>query len=239
LGEHLGGLLRSAFVGPETEPLPQIFLDLLSQLAAIDAATNERVEAPHALSDDQFKLELAQVIPQLRAFGRTLSGSADQADDLVQETMMKAWAARDRFQAGTSMRAWTFTILRNQFLSQARRARFKGEWDPVAADRLLARAAEQDKKIELSDLQRALMQLPAAQREALILVGAGGFSYEEVAEIAGCQLGTIKSRVARGRAALEQIIDAGKLPMPRHVEVDDLGSAFDGIMAQVDELAGG
>lgn len=143
-------------------------------------------EAPQehvSLSDPEFKKQLAMVIPHLRAFGRSLSGSRDLADDLVQETLLKAWAARKRFQAGTNMRAWTFIILRNLYLSQMRRARFKGEWDDLVADRLLAAPASQDRHVELSDMQRALLHLPQPQREALILVGAGGFAYEEAAEI--------------------------------------------------------
>src|SRR3546814_12939899 len=87
-----------------------------------------------------------------------------------------------------------------------RRSRFRGEWDDLAADRLLAAPAGQDKQVELSDMQRALMELPQSQREALILVGAGGFAYEEAAEICDVAVGTIKSRVARGRAALEHIL---------------------------------
>jgi RNA polymerase sigma factor (sigma-70 family) len=133
-------------------------------------------EAPRehvALSDSDFKQQLTQVIPHLRAFGRSLSGSRDVADDLVQETLLKAWAARQRFQAGTNMRAWTFIILRNLYLSQMRRARFKGEWDDLVADRLLAAPASQDRHVELTDMQRALLHLPRPQREALILVGAG------------------------------------------------------------------
>ena len=94
------------------------------------------------LPDDEFKDQLAQVIPHLRAFGRSLSGSRDLADDLVQETLLKAWAARKRFQAGTNMRAWTFIILRNLFLSQMRRARFKGEWDELTASQAARRAGE-------------------------------------------------------------------------------------------------
>src|SRR3546814_10245480 len=90
-------------------------------------------------------------------------------------SLLKAWAARSRFQAGTNMRAWTFIILRNHYLSQMRRSRFRGDWDDLAADRLLAAPAGQDKHVELSDMQRALLQLPQPQREALILVGAGGF----------------------------------------------------------------
>lgn len=189
-----------------------------------------------ALSDDEFKRELVAVIPHLRAFGRSLSGSRDLADDLVQETLMKAWAARSRFQAGTNMRAWTFIILRNHFLSQARRARFKGEWDELVADRLLSAAAGQDKQIELADLQRALLQLPQSQREALILVGAGGFAYEEAADICGVAVGTIKSRVARGRTALEQILEEGALPSRAGEEPSAEGPLAE-IMSDVDRLS--
>ena len=188
------------------------------------------------LSDPEFKEQLAQVIPHLRAFGRSLSGSRDVADDLVQETLLKAWAARKRFQAGTNMRAWTFIILRNLFLSQMRRARFKGEWDEITASKLLAAPASQDRHIELSDMQRALLHLPQPQREALILVGAGGFAYEEAAEICGCAVGTIKSRVARGRVALEALMTEGKLPSRREHPTSDR-SALQSIMNEVDELS--
>tara|TARA_B110001454_G_C12707624_1_gene429272 strand:+ start:1287 stop:1913 length:627 start_codon:yes stop_codon:yes gene_type:complete len=191
------------------------------------------------LSDEAFKNELAAVIPHLRAFGRSLSGSRDLADDLVQETLLKAWAARSRFQAGTNIRAWTFIILRNHFLSQRRRARFTGEWDDLTADRILAAPAGQDKQLELADTQRALLQLPESQREALILVGAGGFAYEEAAEICGVAVGTVKSRVARARVAMEQMLETGALPGrvgtgPRKGE-----SALAEIMADVERLSEG
>lgn len=189
------------------------------------------------LSDKDFKEQLAQVIPHLRAFGRSLSGSRDLADDLVQETLMKAWAARLRFQAGTNMRAWTFIILRNLYLSQMRRARFKGEWDDLVADRLLAAPASQDRHVELGDMQRALLHLPQPQREALILVGAGGFAYEEAAEICGVAVGTIKSRVARGRVALEQIMNDNTLPSRRSHETDPDVTALDTIMGEVEQLS--
>jgi RNA polymerase sigma-70 factor (ECF subfamily) len=192
---------------------------------------------PVPLPDDEFKDQLAQVIPHLRAFGRSLSGSRDLADDLVQETLLKAWAARKRFQAGTNMRAWTFIILRNLFLSQMRRARFKGEWDDVTASKILAAPASQDRHVELGDMQRALMHLPQPQREALILVGAGGFAYEEAAEICGCAVGTIKSRVARGRVALEALMSGGKLPSRRQHKSDPDKSALQEIMGEVDELS--
>ena len=190
------------------------------------------------LSDSEFKVQLAAVIPHLRAFGRSLSGNRDLADDLVQETLLKAWAARLRFQAGTNMRAWTFIILRNLYLSQMRRSRFKGEWDDLVADRILAAPASQDRHVDLTDMQRALLHLPQPQREALILVGAGGFAYEEAAEICGVAVGTIKSRVARGRVALENLLSEGKLPSRReHVQEGGL-SALDAIMGEVEELSG-
>jgi RNA polymerase sigma factor (sigma-70 family) len=190
------------------------------------------------LSDPEFKKQLATVIPHLRAFGRSLSGSRDLADDLVQETLLKAWAARQRFQAGTNMRAWTFIILRNLYLSQMRRARFKGEWDDLVADRLLAAPASQDRHVELNDMQRALLHLPQPQREALILVGAGGFAYEEAAEICNVAVGTIKSRVARGRVALESLMSEGQLPSRRESLPNPGGkSALDTIMGEVDDLS--
>ena len=193
---------------------------------------------PHAaLSDEEFRQQLGLVIPHLRAFGRSLSGNRDTADDLVQETLLKAWAARKRFQAGTNMRAWTFIILRNLYLSQMRRARFKGEWDDLAADRLLAAPASQDRHVELSDMQRALLHLPQPQREALILVGAGGFAYEEAAEICGVAVGTIKSRVARGRVALEALLTSGTLPSRRENSGNSGRGALETIMDQVDYLA--
>lgn len=188
------------------------------------------------LSDDDFRDQLGEVIPHLRAFGRSLSGNRDTADDLVQETLLKAWAARARFHAGTSMRAWTFTILRNLFLSQMRRARFKGEWDDLTAERSLAAPASQDGSVDLSDLQRALMMLPQNQREALILVGAGGFAYEEAADICGVAVGTIKSRVARGRVALEEIMTGDVLPKRADAGVSG-ETALTEILADVERLS--
>ncbi len=207
----------------------------------IDEDDEDYVEPPRPepvpLPDDEFKDQLGAVIPHLRAFGRSLSGSRDLADDLVQETLLKAWAARKRFQAGTNMRAWTFIILRNLFLSQMRRARFKGEWDDITASKILAAPASQDRHIELGDMQRALLHLPQPQREALILVGAGGFAYEEAAEICGCAVGTIKSRVARGRVALEALLTGGKLPSRRQHVTDRNTTVLQTIMDEVDELS--
>jgi len=163
-------------------------------------------------SSADFKRELTQVIPHLRAFARGLCGRADMADDLVQETLLKAWAARDRFEPGTSMRAWTFVILRNAYLTDMRRNRFRGEYDETLAERILTAPADQEEPIHLADLHRALLTLPAERREALLLVGAGGFSYEEAAQICGCAVGTIKSRVGRARATLSAMIEDGTVP---------------------------
>ena len=208
----------------------------MKQLSEPDPKVDAAVEHV-SLSDEDFKDQIALVIPHLRAFGRSLSGNRDVADDLVQETLMKAWAARKRFQAGTNMRAWTFIILRNLYLSQMRRARFKGEWDDLVADRILAAPASQDRHVDLGDMQRALLHLPQPQREALILVGAGGFAYEEAASICNVAVGTIKSRVARGRVALESILAGDSLPARSEHVTDANVSALDEIMNDVDVLS--
>ncbi len=174
------------------------------------------VSSTTALTDEEFKEQLQKVIPHLRAFGRGLCGNRDTTDDLVQETMLKAWTARSRFQAGTNFKAWAFTILRNLYFSQTRRKRFVGEWNDLVADRVLAAPASQDKTVELRDLMRALQQISSDQREAIILVAAAGMSYEEVAEVTGVMLGTVKSRVSRARLALETLINEGALKTKRH-----------------------
>jgi RNA polymerase sigma-70 factor (ECF subfamily) len=182
-----------------------------------------------------FRRELEEVIPHLRAFARGLCGRPDMADDLVQETMLKAWAAQDRFEPGTSMRAWTFVILRNAYLTDMRRNRFRGEYDEGVAERILTAPAGQEEPIHLSDMHRALLTLPPERREALLLVGAGGFSYEEAAEICGCAIGTIKSRVGRARATLNTMLAEGTIPQ-RSVDDDIAHSA---ILEELDDVAAG
>ena len=189
------------------------------------------------LEKADFKRELTGVVPHLRAFARGLCGRPDMADDLVQETLLKAWAAQERFEPGTSMRAWTFVILRNAYLTDMRRNRFRGDYDETVAERILTAPAGQEEPIHLSDMRRALLTLPPERREALLLVGAGGFSYEEAAQICGCAVGTIKSRVARGRVALEQLLSSGKLPSRRQHKSDPNKSALQTIMGEVDDLS--
>ena len=182
-----------------------------------------------------FKRELTEVVPHLRAFARGLCGRPDMADDLVQETMLKAWAAQERFQPGTSMRAWTFVILRNAYLTDMRRNRFRGEYDETVAERILTAPAGQEGPVHLSDMHRALLTLPPERREALLLVGAGGFSYEEAAEICGCAVGTIKSRVGRARSALNSMLEDGDIPQR---QIDDV-RAHRAILEELDDVAAG
>jgi RNA polymerase sigma-70 factor, ECF subfamily len=187
------------------------------------------------LDDVAFKAELTAAIPHLRAYGRSLTGDLDRADDLVQDTMLKAWGSRDRFAAGTSMKAWTFVILRNVFLSQMRRQKFHGDYDELTAERLLVTAPLQEEATHVADIQRALLELSADQREALILVGAGGMSYEEAAGICEVAVGTMKSRVSRARAALEVILASGRLAKPR-ADMPPPNEAMGAILGRVDML---
>lgn len=189
------------------------------------------------LSASDFKLELSATIPHLRAFGRSLSGNPDVADDLVQDTLLKAWSARDRFVAGTSMKAWTFTILRNTYFSSMRRKKFTAEYDEIVAERVLSVSAPQQDPLHLADLQRALMELSDDQREAVILVGAGGYSYEEAAEIAGCAIGTMKSRVSRARKTLEGILTDGRFTQDSADQGNSSSTALENIIDAVTELS--
>ena len=173
---------------------------------------------------DQFQSDLVALIPHLRAFSRTLCGKRDFAEDLAQEALMKAWRARDSYQSGTNLKAWLFTILRNSFYSHGRRAWRETHFEVDAAERIEAPANEQGWAIELSDTARALHRLPEAQRDAVILVGAGGFSYNEAAKICDTNTGTMKSRVARGRMALIDILDGKMLPPRSDAERDTNGS---------------
>lgn len=156
---------------------------------------------------DTLRAELLGVIPNLRAFALSLARTSDRADDLVQETLMKAWNKFDTFEEGTNLKAWLFTIMRNEFYSQMRkRGREVQDSDGVFASQL-ATHPEQQGHMDLDDFRSALEALPEDQREALMLIGANGFSYEEAAAIAGVAVGTIKSRVSRARTRLASDLD--------------------------------
>jgi RNA polymerase sigma-70 factor (ECF subfamily) len=144
------------------------------------------------------------VVPSLRAFAMSLCGSVDRADDLVQETLTRAIANIDSFEPGTNMSAWLFTILRNLFRSEYRKRRREVEDADGRHAESLKSHPEQPGRLEFEELRNALARLPADQREALILVGASGFSYEEAAAICDCAVGTIKSRVNRARTRLAE-----------------------------------
>lgn len=154
----------------------------------------------------QFKSELLATIPSLRAFAVSLTQNSDKADDLVQETLVKAWDKHESFQLGTNLKAWLFTILRNEFYSQMRkRGREVQDSEGIMTERLAVHPSQHG-KLDLQDFRNALEMLPEDQREAIILIGASGFSYEEAAEICNCAVGTIKSRVSRARTRLQDIL---------------------------------
>ena len=156
--------------------------------------------------DPDIRDSVLGAVPSLRAFAISLCGNVDRADDLVQETMLRALANIHSFQPGTNMSAWLFTILRNLFRSEYRKRRREVEdADGSYADSLKSQP-EQNSRVEFEEFRGALSKLPGDQREALILVGASGFSYEEAAEICGCAVGTIKSRVNRARGRLADLL---------------------------------
>jgi RNA polymerase sigma-70 factor (ECF subfamily) len=183
--------------------------------------------------DEAFKRELVKLIPHLRAFARTLAGDPASADDLAQDAMMKAWDARASFQMGTNMKAWTFMILRNQFYSEKRRSWRQSQLDQEAAERTLVAVDDPEAPVALDELRLSLAQLPPEQREALILVGAGGFAYEEAAEICGCAVGTVKSRVSRARKALHSILEDGSYER----DGSAAGDAMSAILADAERLS--
>lgn len=196
--------------------------------------TAEPQELP-PMSDEEFKAELTSLIPHLRAFSRSLCGNATLADDVAQDAMLKAWAARASFKPGSNMKAWAFTILRNQFYSIKRRSWRATSLDKEVAEQTIVSVADPEQSVHLNELRRGLSMLSEDQREALILVGASGLSYEEAAEICECAIGTIKSRVSRGRKELEVIMKSGKFDdKPDKVRALD---AMETILQEADRLS--
>lgn len=157
-----------------------------------------------------FSAQMTASLPALRSFALSLCRQRDMADDLVQETMVRAWVSRHTFLPGSRVRPWLFTILRHQFYNTLRKQRRLVAWEPEAAERLLVQEPEQEAGIHVADIEGALWQLPDTQRDMLILIAGSGLSYEEAAMVADCKLGTVKSRVNRGRAAMRTIIADGE-----------------------------
>ncbi|GAM97847.1 RNA polymerase sigma-70 factor of ECF subfamily [alpha proteobacterium U9-1i] len=163
--------------------------------------------AEAASSHPDFRTELVRLMPNLRAFARSLCPNPARADDLVQDTLVKALANKDRFQPGTNMGAWLFTILRNTYYSDLRRTRREVEDAEGEHAASLADLPNQNGAADLQDFKRAFAQLNDDHREILTLVGAFGMPYEEAAEICGCAVGTVKSRVSRARKRLAEILE--------------------------------
>ncbi len=200
------------------------------------AAAELPEEERPVLDEDQFRDDLTALIPHLRAFSRSLCGNATLADDVAQDALLKAWNARDKFKPGSNLKAWTFTILRNQFYSIKRRSWRATSLEPEVAEQTIVANSDPEQSVHLNELRRGLDMLKDDQREALILVGATGLSYEEAAEICDCAVGTIKSRVSRARKALEVIMQSGRFDSaPDSVRALD---AMDTILQEADDLAG-
>ncbi|ACL62168.1 sigma-70 family RNA polymerase sigma factor [Methylobacterium nodulans] len=196
--QHLGRHLRDAYAAIETT-IPDGFLALIERLEAALTEQGRTVEP-------EFRDGLLAALPSLRAFALSLTNNAARADDLVQDTILRAWQNQHRFQPGTNLNAWLFTILRNAFYSEQRkRMREVQDEDGSYAARLFT-APDQGHRLDVQDLRAGLAKLPPDQREALILVGAEGLSYEEVARICGVAIGTIKSRVNRARNRLADLL---------------------------------
>ena len=165
--------------------------------------------------EPELREALLAAVPSLRAFAISLTGQVDRADDLVQDTLLRALANLHRFEPGTNLNAWLFTILRNLFHSEYRKRRREVEDADGSYAESLKSHPEQEGRMEMREFRTALAKLPADQREALVLVGAAGFSYEEAAAICDCAVGTIKSRVNRARLRLASLLNVE--------DIEDLG----------------
>ncbi|MDR7037652.1 RNA polymerase sigma factor (sigma-70 family) [Methylobacterium sp. BE186] len=192
--DHLGAQLQAAYGALASARPPQHLLDLIAKLDGVLATRSGHAEA--------VREGLIEALPGLRTFALSLVADATRADDLVQETVLRAWAAQDRFVPGTNLKAWLCTILRNQFYTECRkRKREVEDADGAMAAQLTAPAA-QEHGSDLRTIWGQIAKLPPPQREALLLVGAQGLTYEAAAEVMGCQTGTVKSRVSRARSFL-------------------------------------
>lgn len=149
---------------------------------------------------------LIAAVPNLRAFANSLCGDPTRADDLVQDTLVKAWTHLHSFEKGSNLKAWLFTILRNTYFSDLRKLRREVEDADGAMAERLSVLPEQHGHMDMIDFRKAFSTLSADQKEVLLLVGAEGFSYEEAAEITSAAVGTVKSRVNRARNALTKAL---------------------------------
>lgn len=211
---------------------------MLQESVNMNATKDNIVETkPVEFNEEEFKQDLTALIPHLRAFARSLCGNATLADDVAQDALLKAWNARERFIPGSNLKAWTFTILRNQFYSIKRRSWRATSLEPEVAEQTIVANSDAEQSMHLNDLRRGLDMLQDDQREAIILIGASGLSYEEAAKICDCAVGTIKSRVSRARKALEVIMESGNFDS----DADEVRAidAMDTILKEADAIAEG
>jgi RNA polymerase sigma-70 factor (ECF subfamily) len=197
--DHLGRQLQLAYGSLTTDEPPQRLRELIAQLDAVFASQDTRATAT-------FKADLLAALPDLRGFAMSLVVNATRADDLVQETLLKAWKSQDRFVPGTNLIAWLFTIMRNQFYTECRKAKREVEDADGAEASKIITLPTQEHGIELQKVWAILAKLPPTQREALLLVAGQGMTYQAAAALLGTQTGTMKSRVSRARAFLAEAL---------------------------------
>ncbi len=196
---HLGEQLRALYGDPALQKIPRDLTQLLARVSQVIRAHQEPV-------DQDFINGIMSSIPNLRGFAISLTKNVDRAEDLVQDTVLKALSKRDSFQEGTNLRAWLFTILRNNFFSTHRKKGREVEDADGAHAATMVSIPDQHDKLVHQDLQAALARLSPDQRDVIILVGAEGMSYDEAAEALGCAVGTVKSRVNRARNRLAELM---------------------------------
>jgi len=203
---------------------------------ALQYAVSATKTPPRELyAESEFEVRLVELVPFLRSFAKALSGSAHFAEDLTQDTLGKAWSARRSFTPGSNLKAWLCVILRNELYSYHRRAWRRAPWDAALGGAIAAPPAEQQWAAELNDTAWAMHGLPDPQRNALVLVGVGGFSHEEVAALWKIPVGTVKSRVGRARKSLRKIL-SGPRSVPIEVRPAN-GAAMDEILAHLSQLS--
>lgn len=184
----------------------------------------------------EFERDLIALVPYVQALSRSLCRNSPLAEDMAQEALANAWCHRNRFERGSNLRAWLFTILRHGVYSHARRAWRQVPWDEALRDRIPATTIEQESAMELSDCARAMNTLPKNQREALLLVGASGLTYDEAAKRCVTSAGTMKSRVARGRASLLDTLDNGSYAMNPRTTLPPGRNSVDRVLHELSAL---
>jgi RNA polymerase sigma-70 factor (ECF subfamily) len=220
------------FWEPKRRPSVSLPVGIVKLLVRGNRMSSAKLHIANSVDQSQtdFKASLIALIPHLRAFATVMCRDRELAKDLTQETLVKAWRAQGSFEPGSNLRAWLFTILRNEFLTYRRRASRQATWNE---DTVASRPVDcgQQWSSELSDIGRALHGLSIGQCEALILTMVGGFSYDEAARICSCSVGTVKSRVFRARAALTAMLDGSASLPPRRSPGE--GSGLDQVLAHL------